>query len=343
MTRKTNRAILAFALFAGAAGVVSAQTLINAGGATFPFPIYSKWFDEYNKKTQVKINYQSQGSGFGISAVTSGTVDFGASDRPMTDKELADYKAKHGFGILHFPMVLGANVAAYNIASVKTSINLSGEVLARIFLGTITKWNDPQIANDNKGITFPNASIVVVHRSDGSGTTFVWTDYLTTVSPEWKAGPGRDQMVNFPVGLAGKGSEGVAGLVKQQQNSIGYVELTYAIQNKIPYAKIKNAAGVFAEATMAGVTAAAAGAVKTMPEDYRVSIVNAPGKAAYPISTFTYQLIPEKISDPAKKKAIVDLLKWELTEGQKMADALDYAPLPKAIDEREIKGIAKIQ
>ena len=340
MIRKLSGAILLIAL---CAGVVPAQTLINAGGATFPFPLYSKWFDEYHKKTNVQINYQSQGSGFGISAVTAGTVDFGASDRPMTDDELKAYKDKHGFGIFHFPMVLGANVAVYNIASVREPINLSGEVLARIFLGKITKWNDPQIANDNKGVKLPDASIVVVHRTDGSGTTFVWTDYLSKVSPEWKSGPGTGQMVDFKVGLAGKGSEGVAGLVKQQANSIGYVELTYAKQNKIPYARIKNAAGNFVEATMPGVTAAAAGAAKTMPEDYRTSIVNQPGKDAYPISTFTYLLIPEKISDATKKKAIVELLKWALTDGQKMADALDYAPLPKTIDDRELKAIGKIQ
>jgi phosphate transport system substrate-binding protein len=240
-------------------------------------------------------------------------------------------------------MVLGANVAVYNIPSVRQAINLTPEALAGIYLGKITKWNDPAIAGANQGVNLPNASIVVVHRTDGSGTTFVWTDYLSKVSPEWKSGPGTGQMVSFPIGLAGKGSEGVAGLVKQQANSIGYVELTYAIQNKLPYAKIKNSAGTFAEANMAAVTAAAAGAAKSMPEDYRVSIVNAPGKEAYPTSTFTYLLIPEKISDQGKKKAIVDLLKWALTDGQKLADSLDYAPLPKSINDKELKAISKIQ
>jgi phosphate transport system substrate-binding protein len=340
MIRKTCGAVLLVALTAcGACG----QTLINAGGATFPTPLYSKWFDEYKKLKGVQINYQSQGSGFGISAVTAGTIDFGASDRPMTDDELKAFKDKHGYGIMHFPMVLGANVAVYNIDGVKESLSLTPEALAGIFLGKITKWDDPAIAGPNKGSKLPSAPIVVVHRTDGSGTTFVWTDYLSKVSPDWKAGPGTGQMVNFPVGLAGKGSEGVAGLVKQQKNSIGYVELTFAIQNKIPYAKIKNAEGVFAEANIAGVTAAAAGAAKTMPDDYRVSIVNTPGKTTYPISTFTYLLIPEKISDPAKKKAIVDLLDWVLKDGQKMAEPLAYAPLPKTIADKELKAIAKIQ
>jgi phosphate transport system substrate-binding protein len=346
MTRKLNRSICAFVLLGGAAsmaGIASAQTMLTAGGATFPEPIYSKWFHEYEQKTKVQINYQSQGSGFGIQQVTAGTIDFGASDRPMTDDEIKGYKDKHGgSGILHFPTVLGANVAVYNVDGVTTSLNLTPQSLAAIFLGTITKWNDPAIANDNKGVNLPSATIVVVHRTDSSGTTFVWTDYLTSASPEWKAGPGKGQMVQFPVGLAAKGSEGVAGLVKQQKNSIGYVELTYAKQNKIQYAKIKNSAGVFSEATMAGVTASAAGAIKEMPADYRVSIVNQAGKDVYPISTFTYLLIPEKIADAGKKKAIVDFLRWGLTEGQKQAPTLDYAPLPKQIADRELKDLAKI-
>jgi phosphate transport system substrate-binding protein len=347
MTRKLKRSICAFVLLAGAAsmaGVASAQTMLTGGGATFPEPIYSKWFHEYEKKTKVQINYQSQGSGFGIQQVTAGTIDFGASDRPMTDDEIKGYKDKHGgSGILHFPTVLGANVAIYNVDGVTTSLNLTPESLAAIFLAKITKWNDPAIANDNKGVNLPSANITVVHRTDSSGTTFVWTDYLTSASPEWKAGPGKGQMVQFPVGMAAKGSEGVAGLVKQQKNSIGYVELTYAKQNKIQYAKIKNSAGVFAEATMAGVTASAARAIKDMPADYRISIVNQAGKDVYPISTFTYLLIPEKIADAGKKKAIVDFLRWALTEGQKQAPTLDYAPLPKQIADRELKDLAKIQ
>jgi phosphate transport system substrate-binding protein len=340
MIRKISGVIVCVAL---TAGMVSAQTLINAGGATFPEPIYSKWFHEYQQKTQVAINYQAQGSGFGIQQVTSGTIDFGASDRPMTDDELKAYKDKHGFGILHFPMVLGANVAIYNVDGVSTGLNLTPEALSGIFLGKITKWNDPAITSANKGVNLPDKSISVVHRTDSSGTTFVWTDYLSSVSPDWKNGPGKGQTVKFPVGMAQKGSEGVAGMVKQQHNSIGYVEMTYAKQNKIPYAKIKNSAGAFVEASPAGATAAAAAAVKSMPEDYRISIVNQPGKEAYPISTFTYLLIPEKIPDAGKKKAIVEFLKWALQDGQKEATTLDYAPLPDQIAKRELKGIAKIQ
>ncbi len=340
MIRKISGAIVSIAL---AAGVASAQQLINAGGATFPYPIYSKWFHEYEQKTKVAINYQSQGSGFGIQQVTAGTIDFGASDRPMTDDELKAYKDKHGFGIMHFPMVLGANVAIYDVDGVTATLNFSPETLANIFLGKISKWNDPAIVADNKGVNLPDKPITVVHRTDSSGTTFVWTDYLSSVSPEWKNGPGKGQTVKFPVGMAQKGSEGVAGMVKQQHNSIGYVEMTYAKQNKIPYAKIKNSAGAFVEATPAAVTAAAAGAIKSMPDDYRISIVNQPGKETYPISTFTYLLIPEKIPDAAKKKAITDFLKWALADGQKEAPVLDYAPLPKAIADKELKVIAKIQ
>jgi phosphate transport system substrate-binding protein len=341
MTGRIYGAICAIALFAG---LVSAQS-ITAGGATFPAPIYSKWFDEYKKKTGVQINYQPNGSGFGISAVTAGTVDFGASDRPMTDDEIKAFHDKHnGANILHFPTVLGANVAVYNIPKVAASLNLTGDALAAIFLGKITKWNDPAITSVNKGVDLPNADIVVVHRTDGSGTTFVWTDYLSKASAAWKSGPGTGQSVEFPVGLGAKGSEGVAGQVKQKANSIGYVELTYAIQNKMPYAKIKNGTGEFADATLAGVTAAAAGAAKSIPDDFRVSITNAPGKGAYPISTFTWLLIPDTIADPAKKKAIVEFLKWSLTEdAQKLAEPLYYARLPKSVIDKEAKAIAKIK
>jgi len=341
MLRKPSGAI--FALVMLVAGAAPAQTLINAGGATFPAPIYSKWFDEFGKKTKAQINYQPQGSGFGISAITAGTIDFGGSDRPMTDDELKAFRDKHGYGILHFPTVLGANVAVYNIKGVTQSLNLTGQTLAGIFLGKITKWNDPAIANDNKGVNLPNAQIVVVHRSEASGTTFVWTDFLAKVSPDWEKSPGRGQAVEWPTGLGAKGSEGVAGQVKQQPNSIGYVELTYAVQNKMPYAKIKNPAGVFADASLAGVTAAAAGLANKMPEDFRISITNAPGKDAYPISTFTYLLIPEKIPDAGKKKAIVDFVKWALTDGQNEAETLYYAKLPKSVVDKELKTITKIQ
>jgi phosphate transport system substrate-binding protein len=343
MTRKIMAAIFAVTVSTFGVGIASAQVLINAGGATFPEPIYSKWFNEFKKKTGAQINYQPQGSGFGISAVIAGTVDFGASDRPMTDKEIADFHGKHGSNILAFPTVLGANVAVYNIKGVTQSLNLSGQTLAGIFLGKITKWNDPAIANDNKGVNLPADSIVVVHRTDGSGTTFVWTDYLTKVSPDWEKGPGRGQSVEFPVGLGAKGSEGVAGQVKQTLNSIGYVELTYAVQNKMTYAKVKNAAGVFAEPTLGAITSAAAGAAQAIPDDFRVSITNAPGKDSYPISTFTWLLIPDQFADAGKKKAIVDFIKWALADGQNLAEPLYYAKLPKSVVDKEMKAIAKIK
>jgi phosphate transport system substrate-binding protein len=340
MTRKLSGAMLLVAL---TVGIASAQVLINAGGATFPAPVYSKWFDEFKKKTGAQINYQPQGSGFGVSAVTAGTVDFGASDRPMTDDEIKKFADARKSNILHFPTVLGANVAVYNLPGVTQSLNFTGPALAGIFLGKIKKWNDPAIASENKGVNLPNADIVPVHRTDSSGTTFVWTDYLSKVSPEWEKGPGRGQAVEFPGGLGGKGSEGVSGQVKNTPNSIGYVELTYAIQNKMPYGKVKNAAGTFAEPSLAAVTAAAAGAAKSMPADFRVSITNAPGKDAYPISTFTWLLIPDKFADAGKKKAIVDLLTWALADGQKLAEPLSYAKLPQSVVDQEKKAISKIQ
>jgi phosphate transport system substrate-binding protein len=320
------------------------QVLINATGATFPYPMYSKWFDEYHKKfPNIQINYNSLGSGAGVQQVTAGTVDFGASDGPMTDVELKAFRDKNGYGILHFPTVLGANVPAYKLAGITQPINFTGEALAGIFLGKITKWNDPELTKANPGVNLPNASIVVVHRSDGSGTTFVWTDYLSKISPEWKNNVGAAKSVKWPVGLGGKGNEGVAGEIENTPNSLGYIELTYAIQNKIQYGKVKNAAGDFVLADLAGVTAAAAGAAKEMPDDFRVSITNAPGKGAYPISTFTWLLIPEKIKDPAKKKAITDFLSWMLTTGQTETEKLSYAPLPKSVITKETKAIAKIQ
>ena len=327
------------------AGAASAQqTLINAAGATFPYPMYSKWFDTYHKKyPNLQFNYQSIGSGGGIKQVTEGTVDFGASDGPMNDQQLKDYSAKRGSGILHFPTVMGADVPVYNVAGVPQQLNFTAEALAGIFLGKITKWNDAAIAKSNPGAKLPATDIIVVHRSDGSGTTYVWVDYLSKVSKEWETKVGRGTAVNWPVGLGGKGNEGVAGLVKQTPNSFGYIELIYAVQNKMSYGKVKNAAGVFVDASLASVTAAAASAMKEMPDDFRVSITNAPGKEAYPISSFTWLLIPEKITDPTKKKAIKDFLTWMLTDGQKMTDALSYAALPKAVIAKEQKAIAKIQ
>jgi phosphate transport system substrate-binding protein len=330
------------------AGVLWADTLsINGAGATFPNPIYSKWFDEYHKKfSNIAINYQSQGSGAGIKQVTEGTVDFGASDGPMNDEQLKAYQDKHGSGILHFPTVLGAVVPTYNIPGVTADLNFTPEALAGIFLGKITKWNDPVIADANKGVKLPAEDIVVVHRADGSGTTYCWTDYLSKVSDEWKTKIGKGTSVNWPTsqGSQGsKGSEGVTGTVKNIPNSITYVELIYAESNKIPYGNVKNPAGVFVKASLVSVTAAAAGAAKEMPDDFRVSITNAPGKASYPISTFTWLLIPEKFTDAAKRDAMKGFLKWALADGQNYAEALSYAKLPKEVVAKEVKAISKIQ
>lgn len=317
---------------------------INGAGATFPYPMYSKWFDEYHKKNgNLQINYQSIGSGGGIKQVTEGTVDFGATDGPMNDEQLKTFQDKHGFGILHFPTVMGAVVPTYNISGVDATLNFTPDALAGIFLGKITKWNDPGIAGANKGVKLPAEDIVVVHRADGSGTTYCWTDYLSKVSDEWKTKVGKGTSVNWPVGLGGKGNEGVTGTVKNTPNSIGYVELIYAESNKIPYGNVKNAAGTFVKASLAAVSAAAAGVAKDMPDDFRVSITNAPGKASYPISTFTWLLIPEKFSDAAKRDAIKGFLKWALGEGQNYAEALSYAKLPKEVVAKETKAINKVQ
>ena len=334
------------AVILGLAGLLWADSplSINGAGATFPNPIYSKWFDEYHKKfSNIQINYQSQGSGAGIKQVTEGTVDFGASDGPMNEEQLKAYQDKHGSGILHFPTVLGAVVPTYNIPGVSADLNFTPEALAGIFLGKITKWNDPAIADANKGVKLPAEDIVVVHRADGSGTTYCWTDYLSKVSDEWKSKVGNGTSVNWPVGLGGKGSEGVTGTVKNTPNSITYVELIYAESNKIPYGSVKNSAGVFVKASLAAVSAAAAGRAQDMPDDFRVSITNAPGKAAYPISTFTWLLIPEKFTDSAKRDAIKAFLKWALADGQSYAEALSYAKLPKEVVAKEVKAINKIQ
>ena len=338
-----NRRVLFLLPLALASAACAQQILINAAGATFPYPMYSKWFDAYHKKfPNLQFNYQSIGSGGGIKQVTEGTVDFGASDGPMNDIQLADFKAKRGFGIFHFPTVMGADVPVYNLAAVNTALNFTPEALAGIFMGKITKWNDAQLANANPGVKLPATDIIVVHRSDGSGTTYIWTDYLSKVSKEWETKVGRGTSVNWPVGLGGKGNEGVSGQVQQTPNSIGYVELIYAVQNKMKTGKVKNLAGNFVEASLAGVTSAAASS-KEMPDDFRVSITNATGKDAYPISSFTWLLIPEKIADATKKKAIKDFLTWMLADGQNMTEALAYARLPKAVVAKELQAIAKIQ
>jgi phosphate transport system substrate-binding protein len=334
------RKVLGFVLLAVLAAAPAWAQNINAAGATFPYPIYSKWFDEYHKAhSNVQINYQSIGSGGGIRQLLDKTVDFGASDGPMTDDQLK----QAGFKILHFPTVLGAAVPSYNIAGVTSELKFTPEALAGIYLGTITKWNDPAIAGANPGVKLPAEDIVVLHRSDGSGTSYIWTDYLSKVSNDWKSKVGTNTSVNWPVGLGGKGNEGVAGLLKQTPNSIGYVELIYAIQNNLSYGLVKNPAGDFVKASLASVSAAAAGAATTMPDDFRVSITNAPGKGAYPISSFTWLLIPAQIQDAAKKTAIKDFLGWMLTSGQQFCEPLAYAKLPKEVVAKEQKAISMIQ
>jgi phosphate transport system substrate-binding protein len=326
-------------------GMVWAQNalLINGAGATFPNPIYSKWFDEFHKANGTQINYQPVGSGAGIKQVTEGTVDFGATDGPMNDDQIKAYRTKNGAGILHFPTVLGAVVPTCNVPGVSTALNFTPEALAGIFLGRIERWNDPAIANANKGVNLPGNDIVVIHRSDGSGTTYIWTDYLSKVSGDWKDKVSKGTSVNWPKGLGGKGNEGVTGLIKQTPNSIGYVELIYAAQNKVPYGSVKNSAGTFVKADLASVTEAASGSVKTMPEDFRVSITNAPGKNAYPISSFTWLLIPEKFKDTGKRDAMKKFLNWAITDGQGSAESLSYAKLPKEVVDKELKAINKVQ
>src|SRR3989442_1841733 len=313
------------ALGAGAA----AQTIrINGAGATFPNPIYSKWFAEYNKlHPNVQINYQSLGSGAVIRQITEQTVDFGATDAPMTDEQLRAAAGK----ILHFPTVLGADVPVYNIPNLTAELKFSGQVLADMFLGKITKWNDPAIAKLNAGVNLPATDITVVHRSDGSGTTYIWVDYLSKVSPEWKKTVGVATSVNWPAGVGGKGNEGVAGLVKQTPGSIGYVELIYALQNKIAFGSVRSHDGEFVRASIESVSAAAAAAADKMPEDFRVSIANAPGKNVYPISSFTWLLLYESAKDKERSRLIVDFVKWALTEGQKYCGDLGYAPLPEGV------------
>jgi len=321
------------------AAPVLGQTTLSGAGATFPYPMYSKWFSEYSKShSGVEINYQSIGSGGGIRQVTAGTVDFGASDMPMTDKQLQDSKTK----ILNLPTVLGADVPAYNIPGVTGEVKFTPEVLAGIFLGKISKWNDKAITSVNPGVNFPDKDIIVVHRSDGSGTTFIWTDYLSKVSPEWKSQVGSDTSVKWPVGLGNKGNEGVSGLIRQMSGSIGYVELIYAVQNNIPYGSVRNSAGTFVKASLESVSAAAASAPK-MPPDFRVSITNAPGKDAYPIASFTWLLIPLPSKDPAKGKILNDFLNWMVTDGQKMTAALSYAPLPDNVVAKEKEAIKQVR
>src|SRR6202045_931985 len=317
---------------------VFGQTTLSGAGATFPYPMYSKWFSEYSKShSGVEINYQSIGSGGGIRQVTAGTVDFGASDMPMTDKQLKQAKVK----ILHIPTVLGAVVPAYNVPGVTGEIKFTPEVLAGIYLNKIVKWNDPAIASANPGVKLPDLGIIVIYRSDGSGTTYIFTDYLSKVSKDWASVVGKGTSVKWPNGVGGKGNEGVAGQVRQLQGSIGYVELIYAVQNKISYGSLKNAAGNFVKATLESVTEAASSA-PSMPADFRVSITNAPGKTAYPISSFTWLLIPEQSKDPKKGRILADFLNWMVTDGQTMTTQLSYAPLPANVVEKVKVAIKQV-
>ncbi len=332
---KKTLVVLGFLVFAMSAA--QAQKLTGAG-ATFPYPIYSKWFSEYAAAHPgVEINYQSIGSGGGIRQVTAGLVDFGATDGPATDEQLAGSKTK----LIHIPTVMGADVPAFNVSGIN-NLKFSPDVQADIFLGKISNWNDPRIAKDNPGVSLPDLKIIVVHRSDGSGTTYIWTDYLSKVSKEWANGPGKGTSPSWPVGVGGKGNEGVAGLVRQLPGALGYIELIYALQNHISFGSVKNQAGNYITASIDGVTEAAA-SVKQLPADYRVSITDAPGANAYPISSFTWLLVPLKSPDPAKGKVIKDLLSWIVNSGESEAASLSYAPLPKNVAEKVLKTVYSLQ
>jgi len=319
---------------------LAAQTKLNGAGATFPYPIYSKWFNQYHHEhPDIEINYQSIGSGGGIRQVTAGTVDFGASDGPMSDEQLSASKVK----IIHLPTVLGAVVPAYNIPGFKGELKFTPEMISGIYLGKISSWNDPAIAKVNPDAKLPNQPIIVVHRSDGSGTTYIFTDYLSKVSSDWKNQIGKGTSVSWPAGEMGaKGNEGVAGMIRQMDGAFGYVELIYALQNNITYVSVKNSAGNFVKASLDSTTAAAA-SVKAMPADFRVSITNAPGKDAYPIASFTWRLVPADWKDKNKQKIFVDFLNWMLDQGQNLTAQLNYAPLPDAVKEKERAAIKTIR
>jgi phosphate transport system substrate-binding protein len=338
---KMAKTLLAVAAAMSVVAGLAAQALqINGAGATFPAPIYTKWFAEYNKlHHNVEINYQPLGSGAGIRQLTSQTVFFGATDGPMSDEQLQAAPGK----ILHFPTVLGAVVPVYNIPGVKAELKFTGPVLADIYLGKIKRWNDPAITKLNPGVTLPDTDITVVHRSDGSGTTYIWTDYLSKISPEWKSKVGVNTSINWPTGVGGKGNDGVAGTVTQSPCSIGYVELVYALQNKISYGSVQNMAGEFVRGSVHSVTAAAAAAASKMPADFRVSITNPPGKDVYPIASFTWMIFYESPKDKERAKAMVEFMKWALTDGQKYASGLGYAPLPAPVVKQATAALGKIK
>lgn len=335
--------IAALAVLGMAVMPARAQLKLNGAGATFPYVIYSKWFDTYHTKTGIEFNYQSIGSGGGIKQVIEGTVDFGATDGPMTDAQLKDASDKQGTQVIHIPTVMGAVVATYHLPGFTGDLRLTPDVLAGIFLGDILKWNDPKIAEINPGMTIPDMAIIVAHRSDGSGTSYIFTDYLTKVSKAWETKVGKGTAVNWPVGLGGKGNEGVAGLVKQSEGSIGYVELAYAVKNNMPYASLKNKAGNFVKASFDAVSAAAEGALANMPDDFRVSITDADGKDSYPISGFTWLLVYKSMKDKEKASAMVKFLRWAMEDGQSFARDLYYAPLPKEVVKLCEKKISTIE
>jgi len=338
-----KRVAVAVATMALSLAATDAQTILNGAGATFPYPLISKWSNEYHKiKPDIQINYQSIGSGGGIKQMIAGTVDWGASDAPLTDQQMHDADSAHG-PIIHVPETLGAVVIAYNIPGVNQTLKFDGTTIADIFLGKITSWNDDRIKALNHGVNFPEQQIVVVHRADGSGTTYIFSDYLSKVSSEWKDKVGRSTSLNWPVGIGGKGNEGVSGQVSRTPGAIGYVELIYALQNNISFADIKNPAGVFVKPSISGVTAALGNAAKTLPEDLRFSITNAPGKDSYPISSATWLLIYKNQTDPAKGKAVVEFIKWAVTEGQQFSAALNYAPLPKNIQNLDVEKLKMVQ
>jgi len=331
-----SKILLGLTIAFGLSATASAQMMINGAGATFPYPIYSKWFDEYAKvDPSVRFNYQSIGSGGGQKQILAQTVDFGASDGPMSDDNLAKAPGK----LLHIPTVAGADVVAYNLPG-NPALKLDADTIAGIFLGKINKWNDPKITALNPDVNLPDGEIVVVHRSDGSGTTYIWTDYLSKISPEWKTKVGTNTSVNWPTGIGGKGNEGVAGQIKQTPGALGYVELIYATQNKMPYAEVKNAAGGFMKPTLESITAALATA--NIPDDFRFSMTNAPGKDAYPIAGATWLLVYQQQKDAAKGKKLVEFLKWSLTDGEKMAKGLQYAPMPESVQQRVLTRIGEI-
>lgn len=337
------RRLLVLALIT-TASTFAQQISLTGAGSTFAYPLYSSWGTQYHKvHGNVEVNYQPIGSGGGIRQLIAGTVDFGATDGPMSDKELAEAKQKRGTNIFHFPTALGADVPSYNVQGVSAVLKFTPAALAGIYLGHITKWNDPEIQKANPGVKLPSANIIVIHRSDGSGTTYCWVDYLAKVSPEWKSKVGVGTSVNWPVGLGGKGNEGVGGLLRRIPNSIGYIELTYSIQNHIPYGQVENSSGKFIKADLNTVTAAASGASKTMPADFRVSITNPAGANAYPISTYTWLLIPQKVTDKTKGTALKNFLRWGLTDGQKYAAPLAYAPLPQVVVQKELIQMKNLQ